>query len=297
MAAMIRQLLDFSRHRAPRLGLASARDRLRRTDRHADGRSRRPRRHHASRPSSATIPLLVSADEHQMQQALVNLIVNAMQAMPDGGRIEVTTGERRVHPPGEHGSERDFVRHRGRRPRIRDPARAPAAPLRALLHHQGPGEGRGLGLSVAHGIVRDHGGWIDRRERRSATAVASRSWLPAVASAARRRPTVPHERPDPTRPRPGRRRRAEHVRDARRASAAARLRRRPGGRPAPRRWPPSPTPSTTPSSPTSTCARWTASSSATASCGPIPRCRSSSSPPSATSTPRSTPCARAPTTS
>ena len=41
-------------------------------------------------------PLLVSADEHQIQQALANLIVNAMQAMPDGGRIDVTIGGRRA---------------------------------------------------------------------------------------------------------------------------------------------------------------------------------------------------------
>ena len=180
MATMIRQLLDFSRHRAPRLGLASARTIVART---VDTLTvvARPRRITLA-TELGDDPLLVSADEHQIQQALVNLIVNAMQAMPDGGRIEVTTGERRVHPPGEHGSERDFVAitvadHGSGIP----PENLPRL-FEPFFTTKGPGEGTGLGLSVAHGIVRDHGGWITVE---SEIGYGSRFviWLPAASAA------------------------------------------------------------------------------------------------------------------
>ena len=170
---MIRQLLDFSaiaaRARAHERRPVSPAPSTRSTGRRA------PRRITIA-TELGDDPLLVSADEHQIQQALVNLLVNAMQAMPDGRRIErhdrraprasrvstIARGRLRRHPSPTHGP---------------GSPRAPAAPLRALLHHQGARQGTGLGLSVAHGIVRDHGGWIAveaGRARRSFRDLAPR---------------------------------------------------------------------------------------------------------------------------
>jgi signal transduction histidine kinase len=180
MTAMIRQLLDFSRHRAPRFGLTSARAVVVRTLDTLAVVARGRRITIAS--DLGDDPLLISADEHQIQQALVNLLVNAMQAMPEGGRIDVTTGERRTHPPGEHGGEGDFVA-------ITVADHGPGIPAEHLPHlfepfftTKEPGEGTGLGLSVAHGIVRDHGGWIDVESK---VGQGSRFivWLPAASAA------------------------------------------------------------------------------------------------------------------
>jgi signal transduction histidine kinase len=180
MTAMIRQLLDFSRHRAPRLGLVSLRTICCRT---VDTLAVVARgRAITIVPVLGDDPLLVSADEHQVQQALVNLLVNAMQATPNGGRIDVALGGRRRRPPGESASENDFVSlvvsdegpgiAAEHIPRLFDP----------FFTTKEPGEGTGLGLSVAQGIVRDHGGWI---EVESAIGRGSRFtiWLPAAAQA------------------------------------------------------------------------------------------------------------------
>jgi len=127
-------------------------------------------------------PLLVSADEHQIQQALVNLLVNAMQTTPEGGRVEVTTGERRTHRPGDGTPEGDFVclTVTDNGPGI--PAENLPRLFEPFFTTKDPGEGTGLGLSVTQGIVRDHGGWI---EVESQVGVGSRFtiWLPAVAEA------------------------------------------------------------------------------------------------------------------
>lgn len=159
MAALIRQLLDFSRHRAPRFGLLSARTVCARTIETLQAIGRR--RGITIAGDLADDPLLVSADEHQLQQALVNLLVNAMQATPDGGRIEITTGARRTRPPGNGSAEGDFVRIV-----VADdgPGIAPehlGRLFEPFFTTKDPGEGTGLGLSVANGIVRDHGGWIE----------------------------------------------------------------------------------------------------------------------------------------
>ena len=127
-------------------------------------------------------PLLVSADEHQIQQALVNLLMNAMQAMPDGGRIDVTTGGRRAPAASDSTRQGDFVC-------ITVADRGPGIPPEHLprlfepfFTTKDPGQGTGLGLSVANGIVRDHGGWIDVE---SQVGAGSRFaiWLPATAEA------------------------------------------------------------------------------------------------------------------
>jgi signal transduction histidine kinase len=159
MTQMIRELLDFSRQRGPRFGLASVRAVCART---VDTLAVVARREHVAIAADlGDDPLLVSADEHQIEQALVNLIVNAMQAMPNGGTVHVTSRGRHAQPPGGGGRERPFacvtVADQGTGIAAQDVPRL----FEPFFTTKAPGEGTGLGLAVAHGIVRDHGGWIE----------------------------------------------------------------------------------------------------------------------------------------
>jgi signal transduction histidine kinase len=91
----------------------------------------------------------LTADPSQIRQVLVNLLVNAVQAMPRGGRLEVETRSEIGHvvvaitDTGEGMSE--------------DTRRRLFAPF---FTTKDVGEGTGLGLAVASGIVHSHGGTI-----------------------------------------------------------------------------------------------------------------------------------------
>jgi signal transduction histidine kinase len=106
-----------------------------------------------------------SVDPGQIEQALTNLIVNAVQAMKDGGTVHVTVRQEAVHrPPAGPGSEardEDCIAVR-----VRDEGQGIEAEhlphvFEPFFTTKDVGSGTGLGLSVAHGIVQDHGGWID----------------------------------------------------------------------------------------------------------------------------------------
>jgi two-component system NtrC family sensor kinase len=91
----------------------------------------------------------VTADPAQMTQVLVNIIVNAIQAMPDGGQITIQTKATQkfvlliVEDTGM-GMEKKVVKQ------IFIP----------FFTTKGVGKGTGLGMSVVHGIVTSHGGTI-----------------------------------------------------------------------------------------------------------------------------------------
>jgi signal transduction histidine kinase len=140
----IRDLLDLARNRPPRRlrtevgGMVEAATRL------------------ASLPATITVDvsptvttLAVDVDPDQLQQVLINLLTNAAQAMPAGGRV-VIEGER--SPEGET------------RLRVRDdgpgvPAEARYRIFEALFTTKA--KGSGLGLALCRRILEAHGGTIE----------------------------------------------------------------------------------------------------------------------------------------
>ena len=94
-------------------------------------------------------PPQVTVDPGQMNQVLVNLLVNAIQAMPQGGTLTVET---RASPTGVYfGVEDTGV---GIADEVKDRIFLPFFTTKDVS------EGTGLGLAVAHGIVTAHGGTI-----------------------------------------------------------------------------------------------------------------------------------------
>ncbi|MDP1828909.1 MAG: ATP-binding protein [Archangium sp.] len=93
---------------------------------------------------------LVEADVTQLHQVMINLALNARDAMPGGGVFKVTT---RVLPEGSVEIE------------CADTGAGIAPSLQTRIFEpffttKGPGRGTGLGLSVVEGIVHQHGGTI-----------------------------------------------------------------------------------------------------------------------------------------
>ena len=89
----------------------------------------------------------IAADPVQLRQVVVNLAVNAMQAIPAEGTVAVETrveAQQVVITVSDNG--------RGMSPEVRRRVFDP------FFTTKDPGEGTGLGLSVVHGIVTSHGG-------------------------------------------------------------------------------------------------------------------------------------------
>jgi two-component system cell cycle sensor histidine kinase/response regulator CckA len=112
----------------------------------------------------------VVVDRGQIEQVLLNLVLNARDAMPEGGRIVVTTRNAEIPPAG--GDSFDGVDF-GNRERSRfiqisvdDTGIGMPESVRTRIFEpffttKNIGEGSGLGLPVCHGIVKQSGGWID----------------------------------------------------------------------------------------------------------------------------------------
>lgn len=104
----------------------------------------------------------VAGDPDRLQQVLINLLLNAVQAIPDGGSVLVETYVvRRARPGLEGGVEQMFVAVSvtddgvGIPPDIKDKI---FDPFYTTKESEG---GTGLGLAVCSGIVKEHDGWID----------------------------------------------------------------------------------------------------------------------------------------
>jgi signal transduction histidine kinase len=110
-------------------------------------------------------PAPVLADPSELGRVLLNLCVNARDAMPLGGRLALAVHERSIGQSelGAHISRRAgaFVCLSAEDTGTGIPAEILPRIFEPFFTTKAPGQGSGLGLAVVFGIVRQHGGWIE----------------------------------------------------------------------------------------------------------------------------------------
>jgi len=123
-------------------------------------------------------PAWIVADPNQMENALLNLAINARDAMPRGGDLTVTVD---VCPAG--GTAAEHVRLVVRDTGIGMPASVVERAFEPFFSTKGIGRGHGMGLAMVYGFVQQSGGGIVIDSRPGAgTSIDIR--LPRVSAAA-----------------------------------------------------------------------------------------------------------------
>jgi signal transduction histidine kinase len=158
MSELIRQLIDFARTQRPSLSTLDLRTVVRQTiELHRAAAATVGVELVAELPRSR-VP--VEANAPRLHRALGNLITNAIQAQPQGGRVIIGLRFETVAPPDRSRPARPhaccWVEDRG--VGISDDVISRV--FEPFFTTRTVGEGSGLGLAVSHGIVQEHGGWI-----------------------------------------------------------------------------------------------------------------------------------------
>ena len=162
MTGIVRQLLDFSRSKT------TARAKV---DLNSVVRSTIELLHSVSYKvnvnllfDAATEPALVNADEEQLKQVFINLIMNAIQSMPAGGnlnaKIEFTNEQPKAGrnvASNDNGYHCVSIHDQG----VGMSASTVERIFEPFFTTKEVGSGTGLGLSIAYGIIKEHDGWID----------------------------------------------------------------------------------------------------------------------------------------
>ncbi len=164
VSELVRQLLDLARRREPKkvphdLGrtIAEVADLL------GPEANRRGVELLSEAPSDIAG---VHADPVQMRQVALNLVLNAIQASGHGGWVRVTLEEARAAPPTapEAASTPCICLHVEDRGCGIAPEHVEHL-FEPFFTTKPEGQGTGLGLPIAWGIVEDHGGWIGVESR------------------------------------------------------------------------------------------------------------------------------------
>ena len=140
---------------------------------------------------TGTKPLQVQADPNQLEMALLNLGVNARDAMPDGGTLRITASCEAVEPghrsnlPSGH-YIRLSVADTGMGMNKETARRA----IEPFFSTKGIGKGTGLGLSMVHGLALQLGGALTI-DSRPTVGTNVELWLPVSATMAEAtKPTI-----------------------------------------------------------------------------------------------------------
>jgi len=125
-------------------------------------------------------PVLAHADAHQLEMALLNLVVNARDALGERGTIEiqasmrhVTSGDYAPLEPGDYAVLSVVDSGTGMDKATLARAHEP------FFTTKGVAKGTGLGLSMVHGFAQQSGGWLDIQSSPSRGTTVE-IWLPAA---------------------------------------------------------------------------------------------------------------------
>jgi two-component system, NtrC family, sensor kinase len=174
ISGIIRSLLDSVRPHGPEIRVMSLEEVLDRALpllRHPARRRRVTLRTHV--PDD--LPPM-SADAGQLQQVLINLVLNAVDATPAGGEVEVSARHAHLH---DRAGVAVSVRDSG----LGIPAELLPRVFEPFFTTKPAGRGTGLGLAICRDIVKAHGGdlKVESREGQGTTFTA---WIPAAADGA-----------------------------------------------------------------------------------------------------------------
>ncbi len=119
------------------------------------------------------------ADANQLEMALLNLTVNARDAMPEGGILSITAASERVGPGSGDMSPGQYVRITVRDTGNGMDAETLARCIEPFFSTKGVGQGTGLGLSMVHGLAAQLSGAL-RIQSRPGAGTEIELWLPVT---------------------------------------------------------------------------------------------------------------------
>jgi PAS domain S-box-containing protein len=128
----------------------------------------------------------VEGDSGQMEHTLLNLCINARDAMPDGGTLRIETRNVILSEPRAYGPAKaqpgEYVSLSVSDTGMGIPAENLPRIFEPFFTTKEQGKGSGMGLAMVYGIVKNHGGWIDARSE-SGQGTTFRILLPASPAA------------------------------------------------------------------------------------------------------------------
>ncbi len=125
---------------------------------------------------TASDNLLVNADAGHLKQVFLNILMNAIEVMPSGGILTITTERAKV--ASAETEENDYVLFS-----IADSGPGiPDAIINSIFEPfiKGSDKGVGIGLSISQGIARTHLGWIEAENNTNRIGAKFKIYLPLV---------------------------------------------------------------------------------------------------------------------
>lgn len=123
--------------------------------------------------------VMVLGDAGQLKQLFMNLIINAVDIMPDGGTLYLSTDLYTSFTDGQEQRVTDFLT-------IHIEDTGPGIPLHILNHLfepfiRGTEHGVGLGLSISQSIASFHKGWIEAKNKEPGKGASFIVYLPVIS--------------------------------------------------------------------------------------------------------------------
>jgi len=104
---------------------------------------------------------LVTGDSDQLQQVFLNILLNAVQSMPQGGTLRLSASPKWISKAGLEAAQRQYVEVFVEDTGVGIEKEVMENIFQPFFTTKEKEKGTGLGLTLSQGIVQDHEGWIE----------------------------------------------------------------------------------------------------------------------------------------